>query len=139
MNTIHNSKVANIFESYPVQIRTKLLFLRQLVFQTASETDEIEIVEETLKWSEPSYVTKFGSTLRIGWQKNNPHHYAMYFHCQTKLVETFKEIFGDLFRYEGNRAILFHENDPLPVDELKQCILLTLTYHKRKHLPLLGA
>ena len=120
-------------------MREKLLFLRQLVFDTASEIEGIDTIEETLKWGEPSYIAKGGSTVRIGWKASKPTQYAMYFHCQTKLIDTFKEVYGDKFIYEGNRAILFDENDKLPVKELKHCIALALTYHSRKHLPLLGA
>lgn len=64
--------------------------------------------------------------------------YAMYFHCKTKLVDTFKELYKDKFTFEGNRAIVFNINDKVSVNELKHCISLSLTYHKIKHLPLLG-
>ncbi|MFE4760421.1 hypothetical protein [Bacillus mycoides] len=37
-----------------------------------------------------------------------------------------------------NRAIVFAVNDNMPVEELKQCIVLAFTYHTRKHLPVLG-
>jgi hypothetical protein len=138
MQKIKNAAVAEAFENYPRHIRKKLLFLRQLVLETASGTDGIGTVEETLKWGEPSYVTKGGSTVRIDWKKARPNQYAMYFHCQTKLVDTFKELYGDKFKFEGNRAIVFDENDDIPIDELKHCILLSLTYHSSKHLPMLG-
>ena len=65
--------------------------------------------------------------------------YAMYFNCNTSLVDTFKELYGDLFNFEGNRAIVFNETDELVVNELKHCISLALTYHRVKRLPLLGA
>ena len=138
MDTIKNAAVTEVFESYPKHMRKKLLFLRQLVLETASETENVSTVEETLKWGEPSYVTKSGSTVRMDWKKAKPHQYAMYFHCQSKLVDTFKELYRDKFKFEGNRAIVFNENDDIPVDELRHCILLALTYHSRKHLPMLG-
>lgn len=138
MDTIKNAAVAEVFESYPQHMQKKLLFLRRLIIATASETDDISAVEETLKWGEPSYVTKSGSTVRIDWKKATPHQYAMYFHCQTTLVDTFKELYRDTFKFEGNRAIVFNENDDIPINELKHCILLALTYHSRKHLPMLG-
>ena len=94
-------------------------------------------LEETLKWGEPSYLTKGGGTIRMDWKKSKPDQYAMYFNCKTKLVYTFKELYKDEFKYEGNRAIVFHKNDKIPINELKHCILLSLTYHSRKHLPLL--
>ncbi|WP_312115437.1 DUF1801 domain-containing protein [Brevibacillus reuszeri] len=138
MGEIENAKVAAVFEQYPLHIQEKLFFLRKLILDTAAEADGVESVEETLKWGEPSYVTKKGSTIRIGWKNAAPKRYALYFNCNTKLVETFREIYHDSFKFEGNRAIVFDEADVLVVDELKQCILATLTYHTRKHLPMLG-
>lgn len=138
MDTIENAAVAEVFNNYPKHMREKLMFLRQLVLQTASETEDVETVEETLKWGEPSYVSKNGSTLRMGWKQANPHQYAMYFNCRTRLVDTFKELYRDQFKFAGNRAIIFDEDDEIPVNELKHCISLSLTYRRRKHLPMLG-
>ena len=139
MDKIKNSEVAEVFNNYPEHIRKKLLKLRQLVLDTASETEEVSLLEETLKWGEPSYLAKSGSTIRIDWKKSNPEQYAMYFHCKTKLVDTFRELYNDQFTFEGNRAIIFGLNEDVPVNELKHCIRLSLTYHKVKNLPLLGA
>lgn len=113
--------------------------LRQLVLDTAAETEGVGALEETLKWGEPSYLAHSGSTVRMAWKKAKPAQYALCFHCQTRLVETFKELYGPQLTFEGNRAIVFDEKDPLPRAQLRHCILLALTYHKRKHLPLLGA
>lgn len=138
MDAIKNAEVAEVFKIYPKYMREKLMFLRQLVLDTASETESVGAVEETLKWGEPSYVAISGSTIRMGWKKSSPHRYAMYFHCKTKLVDTFKELYRDKFKFEGNRAIVFEEDDEIPIEELKHCISLSLTYHSLKHLPMLG-
>lgn len=138
MKQIKNPDVAAVFANYPKQMRYKLMYLRQLVYETAAETEGVGNLEETLKWGEPSYVTKGGSTIRMDWKPSNPSQYAMYFHCKTKLVDTFKELYRDKFNFEGNRAMIFHENDIIPVEALKHCISLSLTYHSRKHLPMLG-
>jgi len=138
MDVITSSAVDGVFNQYPAHIREKMLFLRQLVMDTASETNGIDILEETLKWGEPAYLAKSGSTIRLGWKKSTPDQYALYFHCKTRLVDTFREIYGDRLRFEGNRAIVFNENDEIPVDELTHCIALSLTYHHVKHLPMLG-
>ncbi|WP_256760460.1 DUF1801 domain-containing protein [Cohnella sp. WQ 127256] len=138
MGAIENTKVAAVFEHYPNHIQKKLLFLRQLILDTASELEGMDHLEETLKWGEPSYVTKRGSTIRIAWKESSPQQYAMYFNCNTTLIGTFKEAFSDIFNFEGNRAIVFGDNEEISVDELKQCISLSLTYHSRKHLPMLG-
>jgi len=115
-----------------------MMVLRQLVFDTAAELGNVEDVEETLKWGEPSYVVKGGSTVRMDWKESNPTQFALYFHCQTKLVDTFKELYRNKLKYQGNRAIVFEVNDQIPVEIIKHCIELTLTYHSRKKLPMLG-
>lgn len=132
-------EVAKKFDSYPEHIKNRLRFLRRLILHTASETNGVAEVTETLKWGEPSYVTKTGSTIRIGWKKSSPEQYAMYFHCRTRLVDTFKALYKGQFVFDGNRAIVFTEDEEIPVNELKQCVSLALTYHLVKHLPMLGA
>lgn len=133
-----NAQVHSVLKGYPTMIREQVIFLRQLVFEVAVEQRIVDSLEETLKWAEPAYLCKTGSTIRIAWNKANPDQYGMYFHCQTKLVETFRQVYADVFRFDGNRAILFHENDTVPTVELKHCISLALNYHRLKHLPLLG-
>ena len=125
------------FQTYPEAIKAKLNYLRSLIIETATENEAIDEIEETLKWGEPSYLVKKGSTIRIDWKPKTPDHYAMYFKCTSKLVPTFREVYGSLFKYEKNRAIVFSLNDKIPKKELKACIELALTYHsiKNKLLP----
>jgi hypothetical protein len=127
-----------VFDKYPEEVRTQLIRLRELVLESARELDGISTLEETLKWGEPSYLVKKGSTIRMDWKPKAPDQYAMYFKCTSRLVETFKTVYGDLFDYEGTRAIVFKQNEKIPVQELKQCIKAALRYHKIKHLPTLG-
>lgn len=133
-----NSGVKLVFDNYPDSVRNKMYALRELVLETAREIDGITNLEETLKWGEPSYLTKNGSTIRMDWKSKTPNQYAMYFKCTSRLVETFKTIFNKQFDFEGNRAIVFQLNDQIPIEELKYCIKAALTYHKVKHLPTLG-
>ena len=133
-----NPSVDEVFNAYPEHIRKKMFTLRNLILETASEIESVTALEETLKWGEPSYLTKHGSTIRMDWKPKTPDQYAMYFKCTSKLVQSFKKVFGDVFVYEDNRAIIFQLKDKLPKAELKQCIMVALTYHKVKHLPLLG-
>ena len=82
---IENAEVAAVFETYPKDVKTKLLFLRQLIFDVASETDGVDELEETLKWGQPSYLTtksKSGSLIKIDQIKSQTGKYAMYFHCR---------------------------------------------------------
>ena len=124
--------VAQAFEAYPSNMRRKMLALRELIFSTAAETDGVGELEETLKWGEPAYLTsstRSGSTIRIDWKKKRPNEYAMYFNCQTTLVETFRTLFPTDFKFEGNRALVFTEAGPVPRDALAFCIATALTYH----------
>ena len=75
----------------------------------------------------------------MGWKGKTPGRYAIYFNCNSSLVETFKAVYGEVFTFEGKRAIVFGANDEIPVEELKHCISLALTYYRVKRLPLLGA
>ena len=133
-----DSRVDNVFNNYPDFVKHKILHLRSLILNVAESTEGICNIEETLKWGEPSYLVKKGSTIRIDWKTKNPDQYAIYFKCTSKLVETFKIIFSDTFKYEGHRAIIFKMDDKIPEAELKQCIEIALKYHKVKQLPLLG-
>ena len=132
-----NPKVGEKLETYPKAYQKKLQYLRKLIIETAKE-EGIPEIEETLKWGEPSYLAKNGSTIRMDWKQKKPDQYAMYFKCTSKLVVSFKEVFKDTFKYETTRAIVFTLDDKVPESELKQCIAKALTYHKVKHLPALG-
>lgn len=138
MKLLSDPRVKEVFNHYPDFVQNQMLELRDLVLKTANDIEGLEELEETLKWNEPSYLTKFGSTLRMDWKKKKPDQYAMFFSCSSSLIPTFKAVFQNKFKFEGDRAIIFNLNDSIPINELKQCIKLALTYHKVKHLPLLG-
>ncbi len=135
MKPFQHPGVARVFQKCPTDVRRKLLTLRELIFRTAASTDGVGALEETLKWGEPAYLSSeggSGSTIRIAWKKATPSHYAKYFNCQTTLVETFKTLFPNDFRFEGNRAIVFDAAEPVPMDALAHCIAAALTYHRTR-------
>lgn len=135
MRRFKDPAVAAVFAAYPARVRSRLLVLRELIFATAAQTEGVGPLEETLKWRQPSYVTastNTGTTIRLDAIPSRPGDYALYFHCQTTLVGTFRQRFGTLFRYEGNRALLFSVSDRLPRKELRECLTLALTYHLAK-------
>ncbi|WP_191601515.1 DUF1801 domain-containing protein [Marinomonas algicola] len=125
------------FETYPEAVAPVLSQLREVILTVAKE--ECIDVSETIKWGEPSYIAKQGSTIRFDWKAKHPDQYALYFNCRSKLVETFKELYPNELVYEGNRAVLFRLDEAVPWPVLKHCISLSLRYHQIKHLPLLGA
>jgi hypothetical protein len=127
--------VEAVFSAYPMPLKAKLLALRRLIFATAKATKGVGALQETLKWGQPSYLTpetKSGSTIRIDRVKSTDNRYAVYFHCQTDLVETFRELYPTELRYGGNRSILLNAADRLPEAALRHCVALALTYHLRK-------
>jgi hypothetical protein len=131
-------EVQEKFASYPLPIANALKTIRALILAEA-KLNALGKVEETLKWGEPAYLVKGGSTVRIDWKDKLSEQYAIYFNCNTILVDTFKELYRDKFRFDGNRAIVFNTGDSIPEAELRHCLRLALTYHRVKHLPLLGA
>lgn len=138
-----NEGVKNKFESYPSEIKEKMLYLRSLLFSAYSQDNEKNNVEnnieECLKWGEPSYICRYGSTIRIDWKSKKPEFLNTYFNCKTKLIETFREVYSENLIFEGNRAILIPVDKNLPEAVLTHCFSMAIRYHKIKHLPLLGA
>ncbi|WP_158978091.1 DUF1801 domain-containing protein [Cellulophaga sp. L1A9] len=135
---LKNPKVALVFEGYPDHIKSKLNALRELILEAANELENVQELEETLKWGEPSYIAKKGSTIRMDWKRKTPEQYAIYFKCTSQLVPTFKKVFPNQFNYEGNRALVFKLEEEIPAQALKTCIKAALQYHQVKHLPDLG-
>jgi hypothetical protein len=134
MRRFSDRDVASVFKAYPAAIRARLMALRELVFDTAARTEGVGPLTETLKWRQPSYLTEetgSGTTVRIDRLKAGDG-YAVYFHCQSGLIEQFRELYPDRFKYEGKRAIVFKSADRLPARELRHCIALAFTHHARK-------
>ena len=128
--------VAAVFSGYPDDVRGVLHALRRLILDVAARTPGVGPLSETLKWGQPSYLTVesgSGSTVRIDRVKNGGRACAIYFHCQTDLVETFRRLYPERLHFEGDRAILLDAAEPLPTTELAHCVALALTYHARKN------
>ena len=127
-----------LLDPYPPRVQTHLLGLRDAVMRVAAQHADVGPVTESLKWGEPSYSARRGSAVRLGWRPADPSRYALHFHCQTLLVETFRELYGDQLVLQGRRAMVIMMDEAMPMDTVEHCIYLALTYHRRKHLPLLG-
>lgn len=133
LHPFENSAVEECISSYPESHQRQLLQLRELVFQVAEELQATGGIEETLKWGQPSYLPmkpRVGSTVRLG--RFDDTHVALYFHCQTTLVESFRSLFGNEFKYSKYRAVLFGVNEPLPEEAIKICLRMALYYHYNK-------
>lgn len=134
MRKFDDARVAARFKAYPADVRDKLLALRALIYDVAARTDGVGPLTETLRWGQPSYLTAAtgsGSTVRIDRLKEGEG-YAVYFHCQSGLVENFRTLYPDTFAYQGNRAIVFRNAERVPTRALRHCVALALTHHSRR-------
>ena len=134
-NDFSDPAVEAVFSAYPRSLRAKLLALRRLIFEAAASSKGVGELRETLKWGQPSYLTpetKSGSTIRIDRVKSSANQYALFFHCQTDLVETFRELYPKEFSYGGNRSILLDADEKIAEPALRHCLALALTYHLNK-------
>jgi len=132
-----DTAVAAAFGAYPPRLRTRLMQLRKLIFETAARTPGVGALRETLKWGQPAYLTaetKSGSTIRLDRTPGEGEGCAIYFHCQTSLVDEVRSLYPEL-RCEGNRAIVFDAEDDISADAVRHCIAMALTYHLRKKRP----
>lgn len=124
-----------VYDRYPAAVRTRLLELRALILRTAAATDGVGPLDETLKWGQPSFLTRqsgSGSTIRIDARRGDPGHYALYVHCQSGLMGEFRALYGDRLRLEGDRAVVLSIDEDVPEETLGHCIALALTHHRRK-------
>jgi len=133
-----STQVANVIKDYPPKAKSVFGNVRKIVVKAAKATSGLENTEETLKWGEPSYLAEGGSTVRMNWAEKQPDQFSLYFNCNSILVETFRELYRDEFIFDGNRAVSFKLDEPVPEAALEHCISMAMQYHKLKKLPLLG-
>lgn len=125
-------QVGAVFDALPGHQRDALLNLRRLILDAAAEAGVGDLVE-TLKWGEPAYRParpRTGTTVRINALKGSVDGYALYVHCQTSLMDQYRLLYPDDFTFDGQRALLFSTERPVPEAALKHCIALALTYHR---------
>ncbi|EUJ27446.1 hypothetical protein MFLO_13343 [Listeria floridensis FSL S10-1187] len=109
-----------------------MLELRNLIYETSIEIGSSEPLTESLKWGQPTYSTlasKSGTPIRIDRFEDDQ--VAIFVHCQTSLIEDYREILGDTLTFSKNRAVVLNPAQPLPKKELKLFIGDALTYHQK--------
>lgn len=137
MNKQQNTKdgldvelATSAFEHFPASISSTLQEIRSLIIDVKDNDATIGELSEVLRWGQLSYLTtspKTGSMIRLGLSKcEKP---AMFFHCGTTLVDTFRTQYSHLFEFEGNRAMVIQESVDACEVELRDCITQALTYH----------
>jgi hypothetical protein len=128
-----NGSVAAKFDALPPPLRLPLLHLRQTILEVGSGLPDIGGLVETLKWDEPAYhpvKARMGTTVRINALRGSDTQFALYVPCQTKLIEIFKQHYPADFTFEGKRAVLFESGKHIPIEPLRHCIGMALTYHR---------
>ena len=131
---IDSLDVAAVFQSFPDEVRQKLLAVRQMIFDQSFEDHAVGDIEETLKWGVPSYLTKHpksGTTIRLQWLPASKQ-YGIFVHCQTSLIADFKELYQFSLNFDKNRGILFEEKEDFPEPIIKKFVSNALTYHSNK-------
>lgn len=134
MTPFQDIQVKTTYDAYPPAARLFLLNIRELVFTLATQSDEVGQVTETLKWGNPSYLThspKSGTPLRLTWLSKSPFDCALSVHCQTIMLEEFKQAYPEC-RYDGRRSLLLDYRQPMPTNTVSDFIRMALTYHARK-------
>ena len=135
LGPIRDLAVRAVFEAYPPVVRAALFDLRQLILETGAATPGVGSLTEALRWKQPSYLTeqsKSGTTIRIDAVKGSNDAYALYVNCKTTLLESYRHLYPDAFRFEGQRALVFSVKALPPEAALRHCIALALTYHQAK-------
>ncbi|MEX0284978.1 MAG: DUF1801 domain-containing protein [Paracoccaceae bacterium] len=119
-------------DAAPEGARARMQELRALIHKVAKDCAAGPLTE-TLKWGQPSWLTeatKSGTTIRMGAVGEDQ--VALYVHCQTSLVDRYRQQFPDEFAYEGNRAVLIPATGDVPEEPLRRVIGQALTYHRDK-------
>ena len=70
--------------------------------------------------------------MRLGLVKNEPEKCAVFVHCQSGLIDLFRDQYEDVLSFEGKRAIILDAARALPEAALRHCIALALSHHLRK-------
>ena len=126
-----NLDVKREYYKFPKKMQTKMLELREMIFEVANNNKNIGKISETLKWGEPTYQpnqSKTGSPLKINYKKEMGTNFSLYVMSSTDLIETFKKLYPKTFYYNGTREVIINSNKKIPRKEIYNCIELALTY-----------
>ncbi|MGG5332532.1 DUF1801 domain-containing protein [Enterococcus sp. AZ163] len=119
--------IQEFYPTYSEEMISKLEELQNLIWTIAKE--QKKTISESSKWGQLSIVSEDGTPIRIA--KFSDNEIALFVHCQTTLIETWKNLFPDRLSFSGNRAVIVSVDSPLPASELQVCIDMALNYHAR--------
>jgi len=111
---------------FPASVSKVLSQVRSLILTTHKKTERAGELSEALRWGQLSYISSTGSMIRLGMSKSGKP--AMFFHCGTSLVETFRAQYSHEFEFEGNRAVVLTSSVASTKQALAHCIEQAMTY-----------
>lgn len=120
--------IEQVVTTWPDAAQRVYHLLRQIIFDTAAQNAQVARLSEDLKWGEPSFLTKTGTTLRIAWKPQAPEDIGLFVICRTDLLDQVRSLYPDAFRYEGTRALYLQLAAPIPNEAVAYVASRTQTY-----------
>ncbi len=111
------------FEAIDPAPRRVLLAVRDLILNEAGDVP----VEEALRWGQPAYLTKKGTTIRLGVSKAGLP--SVFTHCQSSVMSDVQAVAGEGLIWDGNRGVSWRVEDDLPEAVLRILARRALRYH----------
>lgn len=128
MRVFQDPTVEAAFEEFAADTQTGALALRDLIFATAQDMQPSAPVTEALRWGQPAYLSPKGTTIRLGGHKST--RFALFVHCQTRLIGDFTSAFPGSDRIDGSRAVLFDRIEQIDPNRHSWLIARALAYHR---------
>jgi len=124
--------IAAAIADYPEATRDTLLELRALIHRVAARTEGVDAVEETLRWGQPAFICRSGTTVRLAEARGGSGAVGVYTSCQTPLVADFAREHGELFEYDAGRGIHIPAGERMREAEIGDFLSAALTYKLRR-------
>lgn len=121
------TRIEDYYPTYTNNEKEKLQEMSDLVEQVAEKLSLV--IKAERKWGQLSFSSKIGTPIRMA--RFDDDYVALFVHCQTTLVEQWREMFTDSLKFSKTRAILLNTKDELPIDDLEICIQMALSYRKK--------
>ncbi len=120
--------ITQVITHWPDTAQKTFHHLRQIIFDTAASNPQVAPLSEALKWGEPSFLTKTGTTLRIDWKARSPDEIGLFVICRTDLLDQIRAMYPNAFRFEGTRALYLRLDAPIPEQAVAYLATRTQTY-----------
>ncbi len=108
------------FEKLPDGPRADLMQVREMILGSGVT------VEEALRWGQPAYLAKKGTTIRLGVTKAGLP--SVFTHCQSSVMGDVQAVAGAGHNWDGNRGLSWTQGE-LPDEVLRLIIQRALGYH----------